>query len=266
MLNNLVKIINTIGTEQEIAILCRTNYNCSLVESKLKSANIKHKKYEGISNITHNQQFRFELACLRLLANPHNNPAVKTIYKYYFPDNLLQFKLCQLESLEKNEILLNIIAQQYPLFQRFIQNREQYKYAYDAVYKFLPNMPIGANYSLFPNNEKTFLQTLADAEPYKLLVDFLSDLSMSSIQDSLINQDDNNIKVMTVHAAKGLEFDNVIIFNAIEGVFPIKRKNSDPEEERRIFYVAITRAKEKLWILTESGKESSYLKESGLTG
>jgi DNA helicase-2/ATP-dependent DNA helicase PcrA len=54
------------------------------------------------------------------------------------------------------------------------------------------------------------------------------------------------VKVMTVHASKGLEFDNVFVAGLNQDVFPSKR--GDIEEERRLFYVAITRAREKLQI------------------
>ncbi len=82
---------------------------------------------------------------------------------------------------------------------------------------------------------------------------FLTNASLQSDQDEL----DNNkagVKLMTVHAAKGLEFDYVFIVGLEDGLFPHKRdnekiiKNEDDEEERRLFYVAITRARKKLFI------------------
>ena len=63
---------------------------------------------------------------------------------------------------------------------------------------------------------------------------------------------------MTVHASKGLEFDTVIIPDINEGNFPHGRMQ-DPEtaeEERRIFYVAMTRAKERLYLYYLSGKDN----------
>ena len=55
---------------------------------------------------------------------------------------------------------------------------------------------------------------------------------------------------MTVHAAKGLEFDAVFVVGMEQGLFPSLRNDEarDPEEERRLFYVAITRARERLYL------------------
>ncbi|QST02903.1 UvrD-helicase domain-containing protein (plasmid) [Pontibacillus sp. ALD_SL1] len=85
--------------------------------------------------------------------------------------------------------------------------------------------------------------------------------------------DENAIQVMTIHAAKGLEFPVVFIIGLEEGIFPhLKSSEGDPlEEERRLFYVAVTRAKEKLhlshvskrtvWGRTEETEPSRFLSE-----
>jgi DNA helicase-2/ATP-dependent DNA helicase PcrA len=85
----------------------------------------------------------------------------------------------------------------------------------------------------------------------------LEDASLASDQDSLIERGEkekiiNAVKLMTVHASKGLEFKYVFITGLEDGLFPHQRHNEeidiDKEEERRLFYVAITRAKEKLFL------------------
>ena len=65
---------------------------------------------------------------------------------------------------------------------------------------------------------------------------------------------------MTFHAAKGLEFPVVFIAGAEEGISPLNRKDTDIEEERRLFYVALTRAKDELQIV-RSGKRKLYGEE-----
>lgn len=83
---------------------------------------------------------------------------------------------------------------------------------------------------------------------------FLTNASLQSDQDELMDQKKTGVKLMTVHAAKGLEFDYVFVSGLEDGLFPHRRpdtgkaKNEDDEEERRLFYVAITRARKKLFI------------------
>ncbi len=80
---------------------------------------------------------------------------------------------------------------------------------------------------------------------------FLTDVSLSSDQDEV--KDGTGVRLMTVHASKGLEFENVFITGLEEDLFPHKkisekRTGEDGEEERRLFYVAVTRAKKKLFL------------------
>ena len=88
----------------------------------------------------------------------------------------------------------------------------------------------------------------------------LEDASLASDQDGIMinteknkeNKDQNAIKLMTVHASKGLEFKYVFITGLEDGLFPHQRKNEDvgvdKEEERRLFYVALTRAQSQLFL------------------
>jgi len=83
------------------------------------------------------------------------------------------------------------------------------------------------------------------------LEEFLSEISLvSDIEEHKNNT--NVVTLMTIHSAKGLEFKFVFIIGMEEGIFPHSRSTFDPnelEEERRLCYVAITRAKNKLWLL-----------------
>ncbi len=85
------------------------------------------------------------------------------------------------------------------------------------------------------------------------LEQLLSDAALATDQDELI-KDHNRVKLMTVHASKGLEFDYVFIPGLEEDLFPHKRMGEEEidqsasEEERRLFYVAITRARKKIYL------------------
>jgi DNA helicase II / ATP-dependent DNA helicase PcrA len=80
---------------------------------------------------------------------------------------------------------------------------------------------------------------------------FLEEVALASDTDE-INQDNDAVHIMTVHSAKGLEFQTVFILGLEEGLFPHSRSTVSPqemEEERRLMYVGLTRAKEKVYLL-----------------
>ncbi len=85
------------------------------------------------------------------------------------------------------------------------------------------------------------------------LLTFLSDVALQSDQDEM-KEEQKAVRLMTVHAAKGLEFDIVFIAGLEEGLFPHQRMNEsritpeESEEERRLFYVALTRARKKVFL------------------
>ena len=105
---------------------------------------------------------------------------------------------------------------------------------------------------------------------------YLENASLQTSQDEIKNGD--FVSMMTVHVAKGLEFDHVFVVSMIDGIFPSRRTvdetgNDGLEEERRLAYVAFTRAKKRLYITTNSAysfilKEDSsvsqFIKEAGL--
>ena len=80
---------------------------------------------------------------------------------------------------------------------------------------------------------------------------FIAESALASDQDELDQGGKTGVTLMTVHAAKGLEFETVFVSGMEEGLFPhanMGEKNRDEEEERRLFYVAMTRAKERLFL------------------
>ena len=104
------------------------------------------------------------------------------------------------------------------------------------------------------------------------LEDFLNEISL--VADITEYKDTDSVTLMTIHSAKGLEFDNVFIVGLEESIFPhfnSFESNDKLEEERRLCYVAITRAKKRLWLVNAltrtiygnrvSNKESRFIKE-----
>jgi len=105
---------------------------------------------------------------------------------------------------------------------------------------------------------------------------YLENASLQTSQDEIRNGD--YVSMMTIHVAKGLEFDHVFVVSMIDGVFPSRRTEDEAgadglEEERRLAYVAFTRAKKHLYITTnraysfvlqEESTLSRFIKEAGL--
>ncbi len=101
------------------------------------------------------------------------------------------------------------------------------------------------------DNIQEFLAGIAEFQnenPEGTLQDFLSEVSLVADVDRWDTKR-NSVTLMTIHAAKGLEFPVVFVSGLEEGLFPIGSKEQDElEEERRLFYVAITRAKKKVYL------------------
>ena len=90
-----------------------------------------------------------------------------------------------------------------------------------------------------------------DPQEDKSLISFLTDLALLSDLDTETEEPTSEITLMTLHAAKGLEFPVVFLIGMEEGLFPLSRaelNEEEMEEERRLAYVGITRAEEKLYL------------------
>lgn len=108
-------------------------------------------------------------------------------------------------------------------------------------------------------NIKELIEDIAnyvEAHPEGTLEEYLQEISLYTDKDEIDGQE--CVQLMSVHAAKGLEFDHVFVYELCEGVFPNKRSMDESgkeglEEERRLAYVAFTRARKKLYLSSSSG-------------
>lgn len=151
---------------------------------------------------------------------------------------------------------------------KFLQDIGYYKYINEDV----------ALKGTGEENIKTLIEGIKTWEklnPSKTLKDYFEYISLISVNDSA-DESLSYVSLMTVHSAKGLEFDNVFLVGMSEKIFPHYRSINSPEaleEERRLAYVAITRAKHRLFVSDSRGmlfntneekSPSRFLKEMGI--
>ena len=130
------------------------------------------------------------------------------------------------------------------------------------------------------SNVQTLMDDIVDflrRYPESSFEEYLQNATLQTSQDEI--KDGNVVSLMTIHVAKGLEFPVVFVISMIEGVFPSQKTmdesgHNGEEEERRLCYVAFTRAKEKLFVtyntsysfvLESKAFESRFIKEAGLS-
>lgn len=120
--------------------------------------------------------------------------------------------------------------------------------------------------------EEALTEISERARGFKSIKEWITaiDAGQDDTDTEYIDGEDVMVQLMTIHGSKGLEFDNVIMIGLQEGVFPGKRCETREalEEERRLFYVAMTRCRKRLWLLgrhkDDYGKrESRFLSEAG---
>ena len=128
-------------------------------------------------------------------------------------------------------------------------------------------------------NVKTLLENIVDflkQNPESTFEEYLQNATLQTSQDEI--KDGDYVSLMTVHVAKGLEFDYVFVVSMIDGVFPSERTivesgHDGEEEERRLCYVAFTRAKKRLYVscntsysfvLASKSIQSRFFEEAGL--
>ena len=278
----VVSEIKKMSNYKEIAILYRTNAQARNIEEELRRNDVPFKTVGGF-NYYNRAEIKDLLAYLKLIYNtdddlsltriinvPKRKIGDKTIANIQEKANSLNTSLYKAIDSGKELIFKNLIEE-------LINNSNEMTLS-EFVSVLIEKTEIKkeleldkdlTSYSKIENIEEFISVAKNFEEKYGTndLGAFLDEISLISDVDSIDNK--NYVHLMTVHSAKGLEFDNVFIIGMEENLFPHQQSlysTEDMEEERRLCYVAITRAKEKLWITnaqtrTIFGKES-YNSES----
>lgn len=265
----------------EFAILYRTNAQSRRLEESLRKRNISYRIYGGLS-FYQRKEVKDAIAYFRLSTNPDDDEALRRIINYPArgigettvnkltkaaienrvsiwtvinePDRydlsvnngtlkkLLSFRNLMQEFIDMNangaaadELAVAIISKTRLLTSLISENTPE------SISKQENLEEIMNHVREFTAEKKESGDTLSPS-----MTDFLGEVSLATDQDEKEGTEEPKVTLMTVHAAKGLEFNNVFIVGVEEELFPsamASSTNAEVEEERRLLYVAITRAR-----------------------
>jgi DNA helicase-2/ATP-dependent DNA helicase PcrA len=272
-------LINKGINPNEIAILYRINALSRAIEDALRSYNIAYKLIGGIK-FYEREEIKDLISYLRLIANPNDEYSFKRVVnkpkRGIGKATLLKLEKEKgdknyLEFIKENDLnfLSKKAAKTLKEFANFIDKLSNYKI--DEIPEILEKtIEFSSSYKDEDKkrNIEEFYGIMRENRNIEVR-EFLNELSLQSDQDTIEN---TMINVMTIHASKGLEFDYVFVTGMEEGSFPLN--DADIEEERRLAYVAFTRAKKKLTLsftksryirgIRNSVNPSRFLEEAGL--
>lgn len=259
----------------DFAILYRMNTQSRAIEEILRRESIPYKIIGGLK-FYERKEIKDIISYLRLIQNPSDNLSLKRIINEP-KRGIGKTSLDKIEELSNNtgipmyEIIKN--AEQYGLNRVFLNSREFVNVIEELRTK-KDDMKISdliketlkkSGYTKALENENTieaenrienldeFLTVAIEFEDESAdnkLSDFLEGITLSSDIDNM-EETEENVTLMTLHSAKGLEFPVVFLVGMEEGIFPGYKSIGEPkelEEERRLCYVGITRAKEHLFL------------------
>ena len=265
---------------EDIAILYRTNAQSRAFEGELRKRNIPYRIYGGTS-FYQRKEIKDTLGYFRLVVNPRDNEALLRIVS--FPGrgigdttmkkvvtNAIDYHRAYLDVMRSPDTtMLNVSAatkRKLMDFARMIDDlgalsdtMDAYAFA-DHVLKITgvqtalamdlsqEGIDRAQNVQELMNAIREFVaQRQKEGIDFTPITDFLSEVSLQTDQDDNLEDNTERVTLMTVHAAKGLEFPVVFIAGLEENLFPSQFciKPSEIEEERRLLYVAVTRAMER---------------------
>lgn len=261
----------------DFAILMRVNSLSRIIEEKLLTYNIPYRVYGGYK-FFERKEIKDTTAYLYLIENPNDTEA--TLRMLSFPKKGIgDVSISNLiEIAENNNIsVLNLImnAEKYGVsgsllsklktIQDLFNDLNEKKEAMD-LNEFVEYLikRVGIKEAIGTKTEDDLNKCLniddfvksvneySSANQDASIDDFLQSITLMRDIDSM-NESDDFVSLLTIHSAKGLEFDTVFIVGLNDGLFPLSRAINSPdpndlEEERRLMYVAITRAKNKLFL------------------
>ncbi|MCT4615557.1 MAG: UvrD-helicase domain-containing protein [Marinifilaceae bacterium] len=264
----------------DFAILYRTNAQSRIFEESLRKLNLPYKIYGGLS-FYQRKEIKDLIAYLRVVVNPHDEEAIKRIIN--FPKRGIGAtslsKLIQ-NSINKDESIWDSIVnihnnncglkpaaiKKISGFGELMENFMS-KYKTESAYELANHIAIktgiikefsldktpegisrNENLQELLNGIKEFTDIAEESGNDNYIENYLEEIALVSDMDNEDEEDRNKISLMTIHSSKGLEFKYLYLVGMEENLFPSKMtmtSEKELEEERRLFYVALTRAEKK---------------------
>ncbi|QZT38594.1 exodeoxyribonuclease V subunit gamma [Halosquirtibacter xylanolyticus] len=270
---------------EDFSILYRTNAQSRIFEECLRKRNIPYKIYGGLS-FYQRKEIKDVLAYFKLIINTQDDESLKRIIN--FPtrgigattmsklENAAAFhdlSIFEVASDAHHCQLAGLNAGAFKKVQAFIEminemsSKSNMMNAFEMAEMVCEKTKILEEYDFNHNPEnkgkteniqelingiKDFTDNSMEEGKSFLILDYISEVALLTDQDTQNGEDTDRVTLMTVHSSKGLEFKNVFIVGMEEKLFPSIKETSlnvqELEEERRLFYVAITRAETNLWL------------------
>jgi DNA helicase II / ATP-dependent DNA helicase PcrA len=264
---------------KDFAILYRTNAQSRIFEEALRKKNYPYKIYGGLS-FYQRKEIKDLLAYFRLTVNPHDQESLKRVINYPARGiGATTLEKLEEHSASRGKSIWSLIVdsdlttagintgtqkkligfvQLISLFAAKMESLSAYELAREIVAdsgvlrelhldKSVENQSKIENIEELINAIKEFTTNRIESGESQSLVSFLEEVSLLTDQDNDKDGDNDKVTMMTIHSAKGLEFKNVYVVGVEEGLFPSPMASESEqglEEERRLFYVAVTRAEE----------------------
>ncbi len=291
------ELVNQGVNLNDIAILYRINALSRSIEDGLNREAISYKMVGGLK-FYERAEIKDIISYLRVIANPNDDFSLKriinkpkrgigkaTIDKLEFGASNAHLSIFEYMTKQQDQIKKQVSSKVYKTLLQFSKDiKKLIQLKEETLLTLIDDIEdifgIKRAYEMLPDSQDRVLnieefyglfRDFCINNPNASLDEFLNDISLQSDQDEI---DERSVSVMSIHASKGLEFDHIFVIGLEEGFFPLLGEGSDLEEERRLGYVAITRAKKELTLSYSNSRfyrgkrarleKSRFLSESGL--
>lgn len=266
VVKNIENLINNNTNKSEIAVLYRTNAQSRVMEEALLKSNIPY-KVVGSFYFYNRKEIKDLICYLKLIYNKYDDISLQRIINTpkrgigektieNLQKKAQENNICMYDAIESGKELTfkNIIEEIISIKDNYsltelvdiVLDKSGMKQELESEKSIESEIRL-ENLEEFKSITKAF----EEKNGLISLEDFLTEISL--VSDVTEHKDETDVvTLMTVHSAKGLEFENVFLIGMEEGIFPHNNSfesSEGVEEERRLCYVAITRAKKRLWLV-----------------